>query len=197
MNSSRAKLEEIVDRCRNGDQAAWHDLVDLVAPVIFSICRRMNLSRDESFDIYGQVCVVLVTNIQELNVTGRVISYAATVARRHIHESFRRARLFDSLRHEGLSTWHGTRESLPDRLYEATHRSQVLARTLLKLSERDYQLISALFLETDNPCYEDLAQRLNMPVSSIGPTRARVLDKLRRIMNRQGRASTRATNKPR
>ncbi len=190
-------LQKIVEQCRNGDQRAWHDLVDMVAPVVFSICFKLYLSREESLDIYGQVCAVLVINIHKIRSADRVISYAAAVARGQIGELYRNSRLYDRLSDEALATMPDATERIPDRLYESTQRSRMLNQALHKLPDRDFTLISALFLEGDGVSYDDLARRLEMPVSSIGPTRARSLQKLQRILRRSNRTDGQKSRKPR
>jgi DNA-directed RNA polymerase specialized sigma24 family protein len=40
-----------------------------------------------------------------------------------------------------------------------------------------------LFYQPDEPSYAEIGRRMDMPVSSIGPTRARCLEKLRKQLN--------------
>jgi DNA-directed RNA polymerase specialized sigma24 family protein len=43
-----------------------------------------------------------------------------------------------------------------------------------------------LYFDTRNPSYEVIAHTMQMPVASVGPTRARCLEKLRTVLRRQG-----------
>jgi DNA-directed RNA polymerase specialized sigma24 family protein len=54
-------------------------------------------------------------------------------------------------------------------------------RALERLGERCRQLLHALF-SGDSPGYEAIATRLGLPIGSIGPTRARCLARLRRLI---------------
>jgi RNA polymerase sigma factor (sigma-70 family) len=156
--------------------------------MIFSICHKTGLSREESFDIFGQVCSVLVTSIDKLHSPDKVLSYVTTITRRQIGELLRRARMFDVLSEEALSSFPDHDAEPPDRLLEMSRRCERLNRALARLPRRDYELISALFLE-GSVSYEELAERLHMPVSSIGPTRARTLRKLQRLLQQQESSS--------
>jgi DNA-directed RNA polymerase specialized sigma24 family protein len=49
---------------------------------------------------------------------------------------------------------------------------------LKHLEARCRELLMALFLESATPSYEELSKRLDIPVGSIGPTRARCFKKL-------------------
>ena len=57
----------------------------------------------------------------------------------------------------------------------------LLWRAVDRLPRRQRQLVLAMSA-TPPPPYEELAQRLSMPVGSIGPTRARALHNLRRLL---------------
>lgn len=183
-SSQKAILKEVVEGCRAGDQQSWHELVDMVAPMVFSLCHKTGLSREESFDIFGQVSSVLVTGINRLRSPDKLLSYVTTVTRRHIGELIRRTRMFGRLSEEVLSSVADSRFDSPDRLLELSSRCERLNKALARLPRRDYELISALFLEGP-VSYEEVSRRLDIPVSSIGPTRARTLKKLQRLLSRQ------------
>jgi RNA polymerase sigma factor (sigma-70 family) len=60
--------------------------------------------------------------------------------------------------------------------------TQFLVRQALdRLDEPSRQLIQALLM-VPPPTYEELAKKLNCPVGSIGPTRARAIKKLKKIL---------------
>ena len=61
-------------------------------------------------------------------------------------------------------------------------QSAALRAALAELPPKCRELLTVLYLGSDEPTYEGVAKRLNMPVSSIGPTRGRCLRKLRRIL---------------
>lgn len=181
-NRKNGILKELVEQCRSGDQKAWHKLIDLVSPIIFSICKRMRLSREESFDVFGQVSCVLVKNIHELRSADKLISYVASVTRRQVSDIYRKIQFIDTTSEGKLNYLPDSSDKIPDKIYEQSERKALLMKALLSLPEREYQLISALFLENNKLSYEQLARKLDMPVSSIGPTRARSLEKLYKIL---------------
>ena len=53
---------------------------------------------------------------------------------------------------------------------------------IVSLSERCQELITLLFYKKEESSYVEIARRMNMPVSSIGPTRARCLEKLKKAL---------------
>ncbi|HEU4387531.1 MAG TPA: sigma-70 family RNA polymerase sigma factor, partial [Blastocatellia bacterium] len=64
----------------------------------------------------------------------------------------------------------------------AEQRCEVVRKALSQLPDRCKDLITMLYYLNEKPTYEDVAKRLNMPVSSIGPTRGRCLEKLKKIL---------------
>ena len=66
-------------------------------------------------------------------------------------------------------------------------RRQMVQRAMMKLSQRQRQLIGMLFADPA-PSYADISASLAIPIGSIGPTRRRLLGKLRDAMaEAQGR----------
>jgi RNA polymerase sigma factor (sigma-70 family) len=178
-------LAPIIDLCKQGDNTAWHELIDLVAPLLFSICRKSKLSRDESFDIFGQVCLDLVRNIHTVRSPKRIFSFVATITRRKIFNFYQKMHLAEYFDADSIPLLAVDKEKAPDALYEDIRRRELLLEALQKLPKRDYALLRALFFDSSNPSYEEIARRLKCPQSSIGPTRARALAKLARILKQK------------
>jgi RNA polymerase sigma factor (sigma-70 family) len=179
---STDSLASLIAACKNGDRKAWSAVIDLVSPLIFSICRKLKLSREESFDIYGQVCYLLLQNIDKLRSASKLPAYVGTMTRREIYAHYRRSRIFD-YPGELFAGWSaGTNEETPEKQLEETERRQTLMEAMLELPPRDYHLLRMLFFEQSEPDYEEVSRALDIPVASIGPTRARSLAKLQKIL---------------
>lgn len=71
---------------------------------------------------------------------------------------------------------------LPDEVIERLERQHAVRRAMEALDERCRILLTLLFYRADPPPYSDIAARLGIPEGSIGPTRARCLEKLRRVL---------------
>ena len=92
------------------------------------------------------------------------------------------------------------RESIPDEDFEEpadvtvnvehiqikTQEQQNVRNAVNKLPDRCRRLLELLYFETSNPTYEQIGKTMNMPVASIGPTRARCLEKLRTVFRQKG-----------
>ncbi len=177
-------LPRLVRLCREGNKEAWMELIDRITPLIFSICRKMRLSREDSLDIFGQVSYLLLKNLDNLKSASKILSYVATITRREIYASSRKESIYGSLEELSHSKAKDSQET-PDKIREKSERSELLLESMAELPDRDYKLLQALFFDEDNPSYEKIGKKLGVPASSIGPLRQRALNKLYKILKRK------------
>ena len=179
-------LKELIRLCNQRDEEAWQELIALVQPKILATCRRMRLSREESLDVFGQVCYILLEHLRELKHPDKLISYVITTARRQALSHDRKARLLERVEQEAWQNEPPESPTTPEGNLEAQEQADIVLRALARLSRREARLVQLLFLDPEEPTYEQISSRLQMPASSIGPTRSRVLTKLYRIMKQLG-----------
>lgn len=180
--NSREAVKNLIQKCLGGDERSWHELIDLVAPAIFSICRKSRLSRDESFDIFGQVCLQLLNNIGSLRSPEKILSFVGTITRRQIYNFYQKMQLIDYFDDQSIEMLPDITRKDPEQNYQNTRNREILLEAMLTLSERDYKLMKMLFFDPDEPSYEEIGRKLKMPVSSIGPIRAKALARLYRML---------------
>jgi len=178
-------FSNIIRLCSDGDEEAWHELLDIIGPVIFSICRRSRLSRDESFDIFGLVCFDLVKSIHTIKSPNKILSFVATITRRKIYNYYEKMQLTDYFDSEYIPALAADEEQAPDLIYANLQKRELLIKAMTRLPAKQYRLLKALFFDPNNPSYKEIAQNLKCPQSSIGPTRARALEKLARILKQK------------
>ncbi|MCP4568285.1 MAG: sigma-70 family RNA polymerase sigma factor [FCB group bacterium] len=184
---NKKNLKALVAGCREGNESDWTELVNRMAPVIFSICYRNRLSQEESFDVFGKVSLLVLKNLAGLREEAKILAYVATITRREAVEIRRRTR--------SLVTMSGIGESEhpapPDGIdtippLEQEEDLEMMALALAGLSQKCRSLLTMLFLEPKVFTYREISLRTGIPVSSIGPTRQRCLDKLRTKMIDRG-----------
>jgi RNA polymerase sigma factor (sigma-70 family) len=176
----KPQVIDLVTRARNGDQEAWDALVERYATLIWSICRRYQLWGADAEDVGQVVWLHLVDQLDNLRDPAALPGWLATTARRECLRVQRAA---------GRASADGQvldAENIPDeqsRTAEqellAAERHAVLREAFAHLPPSSQQLIAILIEDPPVP-YAEISARLGIPVSSIGPTRRRCLDKLRR-----------------
>ena len=180
-----ADTAELVRRAAGGDRDAWTELVDAYAGMIFSIARSHRLNDADATDVSQTTWLRLVEHIDRINDPSRVGAWLATTARR---ESLRVIGISARQRPTGedtdLEPRIRTDEDLDAALLAAERDSRVQA-ALAQLPPRCATML-LLLTGDDAISYQELSERMNMPIGSIGPTRMRCLERLRRLMDESG-----------
>lgn len=181
---------ELVRACQRGDATAWETLVRRYQRLIYAIPRRAGLDEDGAAEVFQRVCVVLLENLAKIEQPERISAWLATTARRESWRQMRRVQATDSLDGEGEASSAVMQipdtALLPDEVIERIERQHAVRRAMEALDERCRTLLTLLFYHSDPPPYSDIAARLGIPEGSIGPTRARCLHKLRRVLAERG-----------
>lgn len=173
------RTARLVARSAAGDAGAWDELVDRFSPLVWGVARAHRLSDSDAEDAFQATWLLLLENIDRLTQPERLAGWLATVARREaLHTARRSLRTLPVAEdHFALATQDD--ESLASVL--TCERDAAVRQALATLPERDQILLTLLVAEPRNS-YEEIARRLGIPIGSIGPTRARSLERLRRAM---------------
>jgi RNA polymerase sigma factor (sigma-70 family) len=170
----------LVTSARNGDKQAWDELFERYAPLIWSICRRYRLSQMDADDVGQNVWLQLVGHLAAIRDPAALPGWLATTTRRECCRVLHRTRQQQTPDHWPddaaiADTMTGTVES---ELLRA-ERSAALREALTQLPPDSRRLIALLIQDPPVP-YAEISVKLGIPVGSIGPHRARCLQKLRR-----------------
>lgn len=187
--SPGAEDAALVLRCRAGDAAAWNTLVRRHQRLVYALATRIGLDGHGAADVLQTVFARLLQHLPRIAEPARLQGWIAITAKREALLQLRRSRRHvsmsvDSADDDEQATWDWIDEApRPD---EALHEMQQLAdlrRALDQLDERSRTLLLLLFRADEEKLpYDEIARRIGIPVGSIGPTRARCLAKLRKLM---------------
>jgi RNA polymerase sigma factor (sigma-70 family) len=171
---------DLVTRARNGDRSAWQALVDRYSPLIWSICRRYQLDRTDAEDVGQAVWLRLVEQLGNLREPTALPGWLATTTQRECYR-VRRVRC-------GLAAGEQVpdAENLPDKHAAVVddellvaERHAALRAAFSDLPPSCQQLLALLIADPPVP-YAEISARLGIPIGSIGPSRSRSLERLRR-----------------
>ena len=173
-------VTDLVRRAQDGDQQAWDALVERYAPLIWSICRRYQLGGADAEDAAQAVWLRLVDQLDKIRDPAAIAGWLATTTRRECCRVLRAAP-------RPQAAWPSPdAEAIPDQQARtgehellAAERRAALREAVAHLSPGERQLVAILTADPPVP-YAEISARLGIPVGSIGPTRGRCLDKLRR-----------------
>ena len=179
---SDAAVRGIVRRAAAGDHGAWNELVEEFGMLLWHVTRAYGLGEADMADVVQTTWLRLFEHVGRLRDPTRVGAWLVTTARRECVK----------LRHAGHPIPVG--DDLPERTCDAppafwrlmvAERDQALGLALGELPARDQRLLRMLMSETA-PSYAAISAALGMPCGSIGPSRARALERLRREAGRRG-----------
>lgn len=178
--------EELVKACRDGDESAWETIVLKYQNLLYSIPRRAGLSSDLASDVLQDVFTTLFEKLANLEKPEYLRAWLVTTTQhKTIHliqrETRGKPRSIDA--EEGDVFFEISDSApLPDEALVKLERERQIENALERIDERCRRLITMLYLEQNQIPYAEIAQLLNIPLGSIGPTRARCLQKLMKLL---------------
>jgi RNA polymerase sigma factor (sigma-70 family) len=172
---------DLIQACRSGDGRAWERLLDNYERLVFSISLNYGLTTDDAADVTQITFTIFLQNLNTLPDEIRLFSWLATVARRHTWRLLARNRREAVNPDEDLAM-NETLGGIVDNR-ERQELAEWLYQGLSLLDERCRQLLLALYFDAEQPSYAQVADRLKMPIGSIGPTRARCLEHMRQSLH--------------
>jgi RNA polymerase sigma factor (sigma-70 family) len=181
----------LVLACREGDSEAWSTLVQRYQRLIYTVPRRAGLSEDLAADVFQRVFLKLVEQINKIEQPDRISAWLVTTARRESLAILRRERSrsnqisSESEEEDPLATVSAA-SPLPDELLEQLEDQQLVRQALAQLDERCRTLLELLFYSDKPLSYAQIATALQVPDGSVGPTRARCLQRLRKMLEAAG-----------
>ena len=171
----------LVARCIEGDARAWEALVRRHERLVYSVGRSYRLADEDMSDVFQDVFTALLKGLPRMrdgrtlvrwlsSTTERIARTMALKRRREAAREDREENTVANLADSG--------DAVGEDL-ERIERQHQVRTALAGASERCKRLIEALYYEDPTPSYAELSQRLGVPVGSLGPTRARCMERLK------------------
>lgn len=169
----------LVQAAGEGDPDAWKSLVEGYTPLVASVIVGHRLRGPDIEDVVQTVWLRLIEHLGDLREPRALPMWLITTARHEcvrVLKASQRTQPFDPLQ-EREDLLGGEPVELDERLL-AAERHQMLLAAFGELPAHHRELL--MLLMADPPVsYAEISNRLGIPVGSIGPTRARALQRLR------------------
>ena len=173
-----ATTADLMRGVATGDCHAWEELVGRYTGMLYAIARSYGLDAATSGDVVQTTWLRLVEHLGTLRDPGAVGGWLATTARRQCLVLVR-TRPRELLVEQADELYALDNDHSPEGEVEARDRDARVRAAFHRLPVKDRQLLACLMISA-RCSYADASVRLGMPVGSIGPTRARSLQRLRR-----------------
>jgi RNA polymerase sigma factor (sigma-70 family) len=171
----RPDFTELVGRARGGDAAAWDAIVDGLQGIVWSTLSGFRLSAEDRNDVFAAAFFRLYERIDTIREPHKLPGWMATTTRHEalgIVRSRQRTEARDDV---------GDREAIPRPLDEQLLDDELhvaVRAAFSRLSPSHQELLRLLTTEPPTS-YDEIAELLDIPRGSIGPTRQRCLERLR------------------
>jgi RNA polymerase sigma factor (sigma-70 family) len=179
MTDTFSATASLLARAAQGDQRAWDELVAGHTRLLWSVARSFRLDTADANDVVQTTWLRLVEHLDRIEDPHRLVGWLVTTARREAMRVLRRS--------------GRERPSSDDTMPEPVDTAPPVDADLL-LDERDRALWDAysrlnpkcrqlLRIAVTHPeSYDEIAEALEMPIGSIGPTRRRCLTQLKTLL---------------
>jgi RNA polymerase sigma factor (sigma-70 family) len=171
-------VSELVAAALRGDPTSWNRLVDRYTPLLLSVVRRHRLQGDDAEDVVQTVWLRLVEKLGSIREPEALPGWILTTARNECLHLIKAGKVVSPTDLEDRGWPDGAGPAAIDRELLEEERHEALLMALAALPEQQRELL-LLLIEDPPLSYEEIGNRLGVPVGSIGPTRARALAKVR------------------
>lgn len=183
--------EELIADCRAGDAAAWESLVRRYQRMIYAVPRRAGFDEEISSEVFQQVFTLLVENLDRIKQPAQIQAWLVTTARRETIRLLRQPKLrqMEAVAVGGEDVIDEVANltdpmPLPDEVLLQLEMQNRVRIAVQSLDEKCRKLVEMLFYEETPPPYSEIARVLGISEGSIGPMRARCLQKAINSLNK-------------
>lgn len=175
----------LVRECLSGSEEAWSLLVDKYKALIYSVAVKYGLPPQEAAEVFQGTCVELLVRLPDLHEACALPKWLIQVAYHQCCSWKRQSqRMISRDSHPDLP--EPETPAIAEALIQQTDEEQMLREAMAKLPPKCRRLIQLLFLETPSRPYSEVARELGLAVGSIGFTRQKCIEKLRRSLDDLG-----------
>jgi len=174
---------ELLARASAGDEAAWRELVARYQALVFQVIRAHRIEAQAGEDLFQEVFLRLHRHAHRIQDPDALTRWIAVTARNVCLDYLERL-----ARERGRPIDADAPDPSPgaDDVLDRSEEAQQVREALAGLPDRCRELLHILYFETDEPDYRRAAERLGMPLGSVGPTRQRCLERLLDLLAQRG-----------
>lgn len=174
--------DELVERCRAGDESAFAELVDRHKRPVFALIGRLAPDQGQVEDLAQEVFIRVYRGLPYFRGAARLSTWIYRIVVNLCSEARTRRRPMASL---DDTDEHGRKTHEPgahDPAYRELEFRDRLEKAMAELPENYRVLVAAHYL--DDVKYEDLAEALDLPLGTVKTHLHRAKRQLRQILER-------------
>jgi RNA polymerase sigma factor (sigma-70 family) len=175
-----ARLAACLARAADGELGALDEVVAELNPLLWHVARSQGLADEDAADVVQTTWLELVRQVHTIHSPLALTGWLVSATKREAWRVNARRRKHAGPGDEVLAD---TPEAAagPDEQLLTNERDRTLWRHFAQLNER-CRILLRVVAQVSRPDYTEIADALEMPRGSIGPTRGRCLAKLRGLL---------------
>lgn len=181
---------ELVSRCLARAPGAWEEFLRRFSDLIYSTTRPYGLTEDDRREVYQVTVLALTRQLESLRDPERLVSWIIGIATRQAAMRVRlrsREREMEQIDDSVIAQSRAPSPPIEpsDEELLRLERAQIAHEAVASLSERCRRMLTALFWD-EQVDYRELAARERISIGSVGPLRARCLERARAFLLGRG-----------
>ncbi len=174
---------EMVDRCRQGNDEAWRELVDRFSQKVYSVAYHFTLKREDAEELSQEIFLKIFENLHRYDGGFPLIAWIASLSRNLCIDRYRRSKREKTFRFVSDDSVAPMLTSSDDPAADAIRRERT-KMLFAALSEIPEDLAEILVLrDLDGLAYEEIGRALELPDGTVKSrlfrARAEVAKKIR------------------
>jgi RNA polymerase sigma factor (sigma-70 family) len=173
----------LVKQARRGDSGAWEAIVKRYERLVWSVLGRYGIREEDRQDAFQTTFVALFKSLSTIENPETLPKWlAVTAAREARHLAVKGSRVKENL--DDFTEQLRDGAFSPEDVAAQTEEAAAVHSGLDKMDTRCKDLLTRSFIQEQE--YGEISREMGLPIGSIGPTRARCLEKLRKILTSMG-----------
>jgi RNA polymerase sigma factor (sigma-70 family) len=167
--------DELLRSAASGDERAWTEIVGRYRGLVSAVVRSYRLQDADAHDAEQRTWLRLVEHRNAVRDPERLGGWLATTASRECLRILRESRAVAT---DELDAMPDPDRTVEDRVVDADTVSR-LWTIVAALPPRGQTIMMELFADEPRP-YAEVARATGIPIGSLGPSRARLIERVRR-----------------
>jgi RNA polymerase sigma-70 factor, ECF subfamily len=159
--------KKLVDRCRQGEDDAWRELVDRFGQKIYSVAYHFTLKREDAEELSQEIFLKIFENLHRYNGSFPLIAWIVSLSRNLCIDRYRRSKREKSFRFLQDDAVAPMLVSAEDPSAQALRKERA-KMLFVALAEVPEELAEILVLrDLDGLSYEEIGSALQLPDGTV------------------------------
>jgi len=182
--------KDLVERCRNGDDEAWRQMVDHLGQRVFSVAYHFTLKREDAEELSQEIFLKIFENLHRYDGSYPLVAWVVSLSRNLCIDRYRRRKRERSFRFVSDDAVAPLLHAADDPAADAVRKERVKL-LFAALAEIPEDLAEILVLrDLDGLAYEEIGRALDLPDGTVKSrlfrARAEVARKIRERQEHRG-----------